>query len=361
MFSLSFLRRVIYPVIPLLLLVSCDNNDRAAPVPGPATPSTFVLKRDTLQTHISLPGELSGFREVEIYARVNSYVRHLYADIGTEVMQGQLLIDLEAPEIQAQLTAARSRLASQEALYSASNSHYLRLLETSKTEGTISGNDLDQALGKRNADLAQLEAARAVQKEMTTMLDYLKVRAPFSGRVTARNVNVGAYVGANTAVPMLHIADYRKLRLTTYIPESYTGVLREGAELQFRIMSVKGSLFTARISRRAGALDKGMRTEQIEFDVDNPDGTLLPGMIAEVILPLNSRNRPFIVEKDAVVATGESVFVIRVKNNLAERIVVEKGLQTTDKAEIFSEELHEEDVLLLKADAAIRTGDRVLN
>lgn len=361
MYTYNSIFRLLYTLLSVSLFFSCQQEPvqtKTAKVEE-NTIETFVLKQDSLQSSISLPAELSGFREVELYAKVNSYVKNLWADIGDEVKQGQLLVDLEAPEIQSQLTAAKSKLVAQEAVAAASNSHYQRLLETSKVAGTISTNDLEQAIGKRNADKAQLEAIRAAYNETINMQDYLKIRAPFSGKVSLRNVNVGAYVGSNGSVPLLRVVDYRKLRLTVFVPESYAGLLQLGQQLNFKIASLRGDTFSGNIRRMSGALDKAMRTEQVELDIDNTNGKLLPGMVAEVQLDLKGQQKVFIVNKTAIGNTGEGAFVYRVQDNKVTRIQVDRGIETTDKVEIYASDLHENDVLLAKGNPELRTGDTV--
>ncbi len=200
----------------------------AAVAAVPAT-EVFALERGQISTSLQLPGELTAYQQADLYAKENSYVRKIYADIGTEVRQGQLLASLDAPELNSRLAAAASRLKSQEALYTASNALYKRLYETSKTPGTISPNDLEQAEAKRDADMAQLEAAKAAYKEVTVIRDYLEIRAPFSGVVSARNVNTGAYVGPNgkTTLPLFTLQEQQHLRLAVAIPEAYTGFVAE--------------------------------------------------------------------------------------------------------------------------------------
>src|SRR6218665_1131290 len=174
----------------------------------------FLLKKDKLRSVIQIPGELQAFRQVDLYAKVSSFVKSLAADIGTEVREGQLLVSLEAPEISSQAAAAASRLQSQEALYAASKATCDRLLETSKAPGTVSQNDLDLAISKKDSDAAQLEAARAAYKEVSQMKSYLEIRAPFSGIVTSRNVNLGAYLAPAPAQSDAARAAYKEVSQT---------------------------------------------------------------------------------------------------------------------------------------------------
>jgi membrane fusion protein (multidrug efflux system) len=159
------------------------------------TIATFKLETGKLSTALQLPGELTANQQVDLYAKVSSFVKALNADIGSQVSKGQLLMTLEAPELSSQLAAAKSKLKAQEAVYTASKANYERLFETSKTPGTISKNDLDQAIARKNSDEAQLEASKAAFQEVGTIRNYLEIRAPFNGVITARNVNLGAYVG----------------------------------------------------------------------------------------------------------------------------------------------------------------------
>lgn len=344
-------------------LLSCGNNNDSKQQSNqtqtlPKT-ETFTLKKQSVTSEISLPAELSGFRQVELFAKVNSYVKTLKVDIGSNVKQGQLLVELEAPEIASQLSGALSRLHSQEAIYTASNSTYNRLLETSKVEGTIARNDLELASARKSADYAQLQAAKAAYKEVQVMQSYLQIRAPFNGKVTARNVQVGAYVGQGAQASLVTVQEQSNLRLAISVPEAYSGYLKLGDELSFRINSLRGETFKATISRMAGALDNRLRSERVEMDVKNQDGKLLPGMVAEVLIPLKSRDTPFVVPKTAVINTGGGTFVITVVNKKAKRIKVETGLEVNEQMEVYSNELSEDDLLITKTNEEIRDGSSV--
>jgi membrane fusion protein (multidrug efflux system) len=352
--------KISFTLLLLSVLLGCgkDKAEKKAPVVDAVeTIQTFSLRKEPIASQISLPAELTGFRQVELFAKVGSYVKTLKVDIGSEVKQGQLLVELEAPEISSQLAAVQSRLRSQEAVYAGSNSTYQRLLETSKVEGTISRNDLELALSRNNSELGQLEAARAALKEIQVMQSYLQIRAPFSGRITARNVNTGAFVGPGTQVPLLVMQDQKKLRLAISVPETYTNYLKQGDELDFSVASLIGKKFKARISRMSGALDARLRSERVELDVINDSNELKPGNIAEVKVPLKSKQDPFVVPKSAVMNTSEGVFVIKAVSNKGHWIPVEIGLETGDKTAIYSDSLRQNDTLVTKASEELREGD----
>lgn len=329
----------------------------------PAATEVFALQKDKLATAFQTPAELIAWQQVDLYAKENSFVRKLYVDVGSEVKAGQLLASLEAPELNSRLAAAESRLKSQEAIYTASKSQYDRLYETSKTPGTISQNDLDQAAARKNSDLAQLEAARAAYKEVNITRGYLEIRAPFRGVISARNANPGAYVGPSgkgSEFPMFTLQEQRKLRLVVSVPEAYTGYLDPKHQVFFTVKAIPNETFKGNISRVAGALDSRLRSERVEIDVDNNHKRLLPGMIAEVNIPFPGKDSTLIVPKSALVNSTERMFVIRVVNNKAEWVDVKKGREVNGKIEIYGP-LQPGDQLVKKASEEIRNGSEVKN
>src|SRR5579871_3242358 len=321
----------------------------------------FSLQKGQLNGSFQVPGELISYQQVDLYAKVNSFIKKLYVDVGSEVKTGQLLAVMEAPEINSQLSAAESKLKSQEAVYIASKATYDRLLETSKTPGTISPNDLDIALAKQNSDLAQLDAAKASYREITDTKNYLEIRAPFNGVISARNVSAGAYVGPagkGSDLPIFTLQEQKKLRLVISVPEAYASYLNGKSSVRFTVKGLPNQFFKANVSRLAGALDTKLRSQRTEMDVINNDKKLLPGMIAEVDVPLNGNANTFIVPKTAVVNSTVKPFVIKVINNKAQWVKVQMGRTAEGKQEIFGDlSLH--DVLIKNANEEIRDGQDV--
>jgi RND family efflux transporter MFP subunit len=324
------------------------------------TVALMPVKKGKLNGSIAVPGELLPYQEVDLYAKINSYVKKLWVDIGSQVHQGQLLVTLEAPEINSQLAEAESRIKQQEAIYFASKATYDRLLSTSKTPGTVSQNDLEQAEAKKNSDLANVEAAKSSYKEVAANLAYLEIRAPFDGVITVRNVNTGAYVGpgGKSPDPIFVLQDHKKMRLAVSIPENYTSGLNDKDVVSFSVGALPNEKFTAQVKRLAGALDEKLRSERLEMDVYNKDNRLLPHMFAEVDVPLPSRDSAIIVPKSAVVTSTEKVFVIRVNNNRAEWVDVKKGPSAGDLLEIYGD-VKPGDAIVKKANEEIRDGSPV--
>lgn len=346
----------------MLFLASCaEKKEETVAVEEAPVIETFVAQKEKLSTELRMPAELVGFQQVDVYAKVSSFVKELKVDIGSEVKKGQLLMILEAPETSSQLAAAESRLRSQEAVYLTSNSTYKRFLETSKVEGTISKNDLELAEGRKNSDYAQLQAAKASYREVQNIISYLQIRAPFDGVVAARNVNLGAYVGPTgkgSDLPLVTIQQQDKLRLSVFVPEAYTGYLSNGDELVFSVKSLLGQNFKAKIARKSGALDSRLRSERVEMDVLNTTKKLLPGMVAEVLLPLNAKDSTFVVPKSAVVSSSEGIFVLKVQDHKTLRTKVQKGREFEDRVEVFGE-IEPNTVLVKIASEEIKDGTEI--
>jgi RND family efflux transporter MFP subunit len=340
-----------------------ESQKAAAEASAVHTVDAFPLKKEQLVSNIQIPGELIAFQQVDIYAKVSSFVKKLHVDVGTEVREGQLLATMEAPEITSQLVTSESRLKSFEAIYQASKANYERLLETSKTPGTVSQNDLDVALAKQRSDLAQLDAARSASREITDTRNYLEIRAPFSGIISARNVSTGAYVGPSgkgSEFPLFTLVEQRKLRLVVSVPEQYTSYLKHQSQVTFKVKSLPNQDFPAKVTRLSGALDARLRSQRTEMDVVNTDRKLLPGMIAEVSIPLSGDAGTFAVPKSAVLNSTQGTYVIKVVDKRAVWVPVKTGSSSTDKTEIFGD-VKEGDVLVKIANEEIRDNSDLKN
>jgi membrane fusion protein, multidrug efflux system len=361
---LLFKNPLYYAFLLPVILSSCNSEEQgqhkktdSAETVAPVT-DVFSLKKGRLSSSLQIPGELNAFQQVDIYAKVSSFVKKLYVDVGSEVKEGQLLVTMEAPEMGSQLAGAESTIKSREAIYLASKANYDRLVETSKTPGTISPNDLEQAVARKNSDFAQLQAAQSAYKEITETQDYLQIRAPFSGIITARNVNPGAYVGPSgkgSELPLFNLQEQKKLRLVLSVPEAYSSYLNHKNEVSFTVRSLPGHTFKATINRLSGAIDDRLRSQRVEMDVFNEDKKLLPGMVAEVNLPLPATDSTFIVPRSAVVNSTESIFVIRVVNSQSQRVNVKTGRDANGFMEIYGN-LSDGDLLLRTASDEIKNG-----
>nr|WP_214460425.1 efflux RND transporter periplasmic adaptor subunit [Flavihumibacter fluvii] len=361
---------IVYSLTLAVLTGGCRTEDK----PQQKNPETeqpadiqtteiFALQKGRLTSSLQIPGELMAFQQVDLYAKENSFVKKLYADVGSEVKEGQLLVTMEAPELGSQLAGASSNIQSREAIYTASKASYDRLLATSQTPGTVSPIDLEQAAARKSSDFSQLQAARDAYQQIAEMQKYLQIKAPFSGVITARNVNPGAYVGPSgkgSELPLFTLKEQKKLRLVISVPEAYTSYLHTNNEVSFTVKALPDQQFTARVKRLAGAIDNRLHAQRIEMDVVNNDKKLLPGMVAEVSLPLPAADSTFIVPKSAVVNTAENIFVIRVADHKAEWVTVKPGREEHGNIEIYGR-LNQGDLLLKTATEEIRNGSELKN
>lgn len=358
-------------VIGTTLLSSCgeskkDKEEQAQTVQqenalDTPTVSLVSIQKGKLTSNITVPGELQAYQQTDLYAKVNGYIKNLLVDIGSQVHKGQLLATLEAPELNSQLEEAKSRILQAKAVYFASKATYDRLYNTSKTPGTVSQNDLEQAQAKKSSDSASVEAAKASYKEFAANLNYLQIRAPFDGVITLRNVNLGAYVGpggASSNQALFRLEDHNRLRLVISVPENFTGGLNNKDQVSFSIRELPGEKFTAKVERLAGALDNTLRSERLEMDVYNTNKKLLPNMYADVNVPLPATDSAFIVPKTAVVTSTEKVFVIRVKDGKAEWVNVQKGLGSGDNMEVYGK-ITPGDQIVKAASEEIRDGSPI--
>ncbi|MFY0253186.1 efflux RND transporter periplasmic adaptor subunit [Chitinophaga sp. 30R24] len=361
-YSLSYRAMTAAALLPIgLFFASCHNSeasDEAGTDDQRVQVKVIHLQKSQLDASLKLPGEIKPFQFADLYAKVNSYVKAVNVDLGSQVVAGQVLATLDAPEMNTQLLEAQSRLHTKEAMYRASKATYERLLKTSKVPGTISPNDLDMAFEKMSADSAELLSSRSSYHEVQQMLGYLVIRAPFSGVISQRNVHPGTYVGPagkGSDKPLFRLEEQQKLRLSVAVPEIYTDAARHASDVQFTVKSLPGDTFTAKVNRIAGSLDVKLRSEILEMDVANKAAKLLPGMYAEVQMPLPGKKDVYVVPKSAIVSNSERVFVIKAVNSKAVWIPIKCGNESNGLVEIFGD-LSDNDQLVQNGSDEIKEG-----
>jgi membrane fusion protein, multidrug efflux system len=297
---------------------------------------------------VELPGEFAAYQKVSLNARIPGYVERVLVDRGSVVKQGDLLAELSAPELEAQIAEAESKVQAAEsdrlqaeAQVAAAEATYDRLKKASQTPGAIAGNELIQAEKTLEAARALVrsreQAVRSVQsavKAQKLMQSYLKITAPFAGVVTQRFVHPGALVGPGSQSPVLELQQVSRLRLIVAVPEQYVGGLMRGAHVPFTVPARPERTYTGPVARISHALDPNTRAMAVELDVMNRDGSLSPGMYPSVKWPVRQSRPALFVPKTSVVTTTERVFVIRDKSGLAEWVDVKKGPVEGDLMEV---------------------------
>jgi membrane fusion protein (multidrug efflux system) len=318
---------------------------------------TITLEKGALPQQVKLPAQLAAFEEVSIFPKVNGYVKDVFVDVGSTVHKGQLLMTLEAPELQQATTQARERYARAKLDYTISEENYQRMLQAARTPGAVSPMSLASLKAKADADSALSNAENANWQEQLAILGYLKVTAPFDGVISERNVHPGALVSAEAhdSHPMLDLREIDHLRLQVDIPEGIAAGLQSTDTISFYLSAYPGRKMLGRIARKSQLVNSQFRAERMELDVYNHDGKLAPGMYAEVLFDSRGNIDAFTVPRSAVVASTERKYVIAVQNGKATRVDVATGNESVDKVEI-SGDLQPGEKIVRKASDDLQEG-----
>ena len=318
-----------------------------------------TVAEKALSSSARLPGQLIPFNEVNLFPKVNGFVKQLFVDRGSIVKKGQLLMILEAPEMQSQVEAANSQYMQAQADAEASKEKYDRLREAAKEPSSVSPLDLDNAQSQMKASEAKSQAQRSNVEAVKTMLSYLRIYAPFDGMIIQRNVSPGALVapGKTGDQPILILQDIHKMRLTVEIPEDYVDKVDLTKPVTFTFNAMPGQQQTAKISRSANALGS-MRSEAIEIDVLNKNGMLKPGMYAEVRIPMLSGSKSLLVPNNAIIRSTEHEYVVIDSNGKADLVNVKEGLVGVDSTEVFGNLKVNNKVMLHPSDE-LKQGDTI--
>lgn len=354
---------ILAALVSLYTLSACAESNKAdesLTTVKTNTPELFTLKANTEDSIVTLPAEVVADKQFDVYAKVLSYVKSIKADIGTKVQKGDVLMELEAPEINAKLSAIKAKIKAQEAVTEFSKVNYQRLLEASETKGIVSQDALDKLQSKRDSDIAMLESLMSDYEELTVMLGYLTLKAPFSGVVTERNIDIGALVGPSAMnKPLMVIQDNLNLRVRLSVTERYAPFVKTGDALSFSVRSLHGIVFSSEVTRKSGALDATLRSELIEADIKNADSKLLSGMIADVSLRLKSGELSYVIPSSALADNNPGLYVMTVINGKTKKIMVRK-LRDSGMMTKVTGDLKEGTVILKNLTADIKEGMDVL-
>jgi RND family efflux transporter MFP subunit len=279
--------------------------DAAAPTVAIAHPS-----RGAGSDVLVLPGTVQAFYEAPIYARTSGYLHAWFTDIGTSVKKGQVLAEIDAPEIDQQLRQAQADLATARANYElarTTNERWQGLLATE----SVSKQDADERAGDAAAKAAAQQSAAANLARLRELESFKRVVAPFDGVVTQRNTDVGALINAGEAPgsALFRVADTHRLRIYTSVPQSYAAQVHPGQAVTLVFADRPGEHFDAAVASTARALDASSRTLQVELQIDNARGELLPGSYAEVHFDLKGGGATLRVPANAVLFRSQGLLV----------------------------------------------------
>lgn len=298
-------------------------NSRAALVSETnrlSTPAVVVVqpRRGQAAQEVVLPATIQPWTDAPIYARTNGYLRAWHADIGAQVHTGQLLAEIDTPEVDQQLRQARADLATSQANYKLAEITKSRYDDLLKTD-SVSRQDADNANGDYEAKRAIVQSGEANVRRLEDLQSFQKIYAPFDGVITARNVDVGALIDAGSssgsARELFHLAATRRLRVYVNVPQPYSQAMRPGLKAELRLPEYPGRNFTGTLINTASSIDLSTRTLLSQFEVPNPSGELLSGAFAEMHLNLPGDHPSFFLPVNTLLFRSEGLRVVAVGND----------------------------------------------
>ncbi|HZP49393.1 MAG TPA: efflux RND transporter periplasmic adaptor subunit [Vicinamibacterales bacterium] len=360
-----------------LAIAACGGADAPPPQPGAAStaserPALDVARVEAhvLNSTVSLPGELTPFESVDVYAKETGFVKVIRVDRGSNVRRGDVLAELEAPELVAQhaqasaaYQSAQSQLSSAEARLASDRATAGRLREAARTPGVVAGNDVEVAQRTVDADTANVsalrnaaKAAREGMRAVEQREDYLTITAPFDGQVTTRFVHPGALVGPSAgggaATPIVRIQNLTRDRLVVPVPEDHIAGVAAGTIVDFTVSAFPGRTFHAPIARISREVDPKTRTMPVELDVQDPHGELSPGVFCDVRWPVRRTYPTLFVPASSVATNLQRTFVVRVRDGRTAWVDVTTGTRAGASVEVFGD-LAEGDLV------AVRGSDQI--
>lgn len=296
--------------------VLADRTERNAPPTVGVEPAQSGAPTD----NFVLPGNVTAFTDSPIYARTDGYLLHWYHDIGTRVKKGDLLADISTPEVDQQLAQAQADLATAEA--TANNAHiqaqrYSGLVKSD----AVSRQDTDTFVNQAAATASTVRSAQANVQRLKELQSFQKIYAPFDGVITARNVDTGQLINQGAGVELFHMQSLSTLRVYSNVPQLYSAVIKRGMKVELTFPEFPGKIFWGTLVRTAEAIDPVSRTLLVEIDVDNRDGELMPGSLAQVHFKTPPIAKTFVVPAAALIFRSQGLRVgTVVKNQKGENV-----------------------------------------
>jgi RND family efflux transporter MFP subunit len=304
-------------------------------------------------TKLSLPGSMQALQETAIFARTTGYLKKWNSDYGAQVKAGDLLAEIDAPEVDEQLRQTRAMLDSDQANLAKSELDLTYNNVTSnRYDALIKSNSVTpQELDMYHANLAKARTAVSMAKanvaadaanvkRLEDLQSFEKITAPFPGTITARNYDIGALITANGTAgiqPLFRIAQTDVLRVWVNVPQAFSTLVKPGLTADLKVREYPGKTFAAKVAHTAGALDTATRTLLTEVQVPNPDGKLLAGMYCEVIFNLTDPSPPLIIPVGALITQGQGNQVAVVgPDNVAHYKTVQLGRDSGTTVEVIA-------------------------
>jgi RND family efflux transporter MFP subunit len=364
------------------LTIENEARDQAEALPRA---EVVQVGRSTANSELQLPGSLQAVTEAPVLARADGYILRRTADIGDRVKAGQTLLEIEAPEMDEQIHQAQANVQQAQAALDQATANYQQgksdmelahltadRWKSLSAKGVVSRQENDQYQAQyqsRVANVQALEKAIAAQRSaiaaaeaglarLRRMQSYLVVKAPFDGVITLRNVDVGALVTTGSTL-LFRIAQTNTLRAYVNVPQTNSNSVIPGQAAQLSVSNLPGRHFAGKVARTANSLDPASRTLLVEVQVPNPDGTLFPGMYAQVDLSSARINAPLLVPSDALVMqTGGSTVAVVRPDHTVHLQKIEVGRDYGDRLEVING-LREGDTIIPNPGDLAREGMKV--
>jgi len=326
-----------------------------------AIPSVSAIhaKRGELREEISLPGNIQAFVDAPVYARTSGYLKKWNTDIGTRVKTGELLAEIDSPEVDQQLAQAKAQLATAQANLKLAEITMNR--DLSMMKDAIPKQDVDNAVGAWEADKATVESQAANVKHLEQLVAFEKVFAPFDGLITARNTDVGQLVNAGNggvAQELFRISSTDKLRIFISVPQAYSQAAVPGVYADLTLIEAPGRHYTGKVARNTGMIDPTTRTLLTEVDIENKSGQLMPGAYAEVHLKLPAATAALVVPVTALIFRAEGLQVAVVRDGKAALVHVTQGRDYGTEVEITSG-ITAQDLVIINTPDSLTSGAAV--
>ena len=320
------------------------------------TVSVVHPKATSEMRQLDLPGNTQPLIDAPIYARTNGYLRKWYADIGTKVHEGQVLVEIEAPEVDQQLMQAKSDLQTAQTNFTLAQTtaaRYTNLLQ----KGAIARQDADNVVSDMTSKKSIVDSAAANVKRLEDLQSYEKITAPFDGVITARNTDVGALIDAGssgTGKELFHISATNRLRIFVNVPEEYERAAATGSTATLTLSEFPGRTFTGTIVRNSNAIDPASRTLLVEVDVNNANGELLPGAYVSVHLNLTGSSVSAItIPINTVLFRAEGLRAAVVRDGKALLIPFQVGHDFGDSLEVVAGLKPDENLIINPPDSLV--------
>ncbi len=331
--------------------------------------TSCIREPDAPDQTLALPGQTTAFIDTPIYARTSGYLKRWYFDIGAHVKQGDLLAEIETPELDQQLRQARDQLVQMQAaqaqaqanmeLAKVTNARAAVLVRqgwTSQQQGDQDRLTFAGSTAAVNVARANVQAAQAQVDRLEELTGFENVVAPFDGVVTARNTDVGALINAGAGSPateLFHMTSTKMLRIFVAVPELYSPAMHDGAPATVTVDEYPGEQFHGRLARTSDAINPATRTLLVEVDVDNADGKLLPGAYAFVHFTLPGRAQSTTIPANALLFRSEGLRVGVVRDGKAELVPITIGRDYGDRVEVLSGLAATDQVILNPSDSLL--------